>query len=1334
MTLSLPEHVQLFSRFSLNDNTVEADAGVNEVDVDPRMTNMDDAALQKKWNTFLQTVPQNKADSELAGLYATAIGSSQQNERIQDIIHDIPPASTFGAWWGHLHSALKTPEFIDWANRRQIDLSKPMTFYPQWNQVSATIKGQHQTLSATVEGLDWPPVMTAVMRTANVLAAGRAFVTVLPSSRSAPTDHIATFYGEPKFPVPTGELANRLDDIEQHSAFTRMTHTDSNSMLALAAEERTLGDLNDFYTLVSGLTRLYVDTQKTADLLMYRTTLDPDDRLRLSPQKAAELIEDTIDSELESRSMTLDPDSSYSQNNGLAVGATVSLKQWLMANGLDIPGTLQEVHNLVRSLSSVPVQSPRYGNLGGAMSWPIPLGTEEANSIRNALLTNSLGIDELVNYDADQGVLGYIGKNVYTADFNPRNAQATLEALLGSPKAQALGLALQTKFGGVSTADSINDWLLGAIHVTLDSGFAPVPETPARNVVAGFNLARQEHWGQHPSAVVGAFVDHLVKHKKASRRLAPIAAHILLTLKAPAFLVRDIPDKVTYGSHTWVSLVRAVARIEAQAPGATANMTFAEVMMRDSLAPTTPQDRHVEQQAQEAALKDWGVVNGLLTPNAQDDYTAQQMAAVRSEFSARVGKWKAASEVQASEMPWRTEMALSELRRVYGNDIPFTERCLSLVPEQRDYPGPYSVLDLFLNDMIYLNAYDWHSSDDRVPIRHVQGHASKLKNINSAYKAELPKYFNAMEEAIRDSIKKLVVDSPIEDRLDLEGGEFEVFKHTGTLQGVYGPMDTSRIPNDKTLYVKTKRNGVVATYEVDLKNNSITKRTNLGDFSAGRQSFVGYPKYSYTTMERVQPSGTYSPVLKQERTTAGIPDSYASERTRYLADAMVEDVNIRRFETLSMGVTTFESEVPFYKAGREFLLNLIPLRSAIVNFQKGNIEGGLVDLGFDAFGFLLAVGAAAKGAKALQAGTSAVAKATQVAKIVGRGALGALNPLDGVGNLATSIGRGAREAISEGVQSLRQLRRSGSLDNVIPLARRSDIAEGTIRGLNGADDLKVTAQLDEASSNWFHIDKRTGHAFGKPIDFVPETSRLVDSSVAAGSNQNALSRLERFLSTDNAIRFGKMRDFKVVQRDLHTYVDEVGGQTRINIVAHGGIPEGADGALMYFNKTGHNADQVFLLLKAKGIHPSQYDSIRLIMCHSAEGTKPFAERLKELARRPVYAFDGTVTATFEPKSVRTTMLKRAKELEPDDWEDLLATAMSRIEQKVFTSRWQINPFQSKENFSSFFNFNYRPRVFDSNILPKTPPMPLIPPAPPLPPSLFNRRVPAPLPPPLPLAR
>ncbi|WP_158682855.1 dermonecrotic toxin domain-containing protein [Pseudomonas sp. LG1D9] len=142
---------------------------------------------------------------------------------------------------------------------------------------------------------------------------------------------------------------------------------------------------------------------------------------------------------------------------------------------------------------------------------------------------------------------------------------------------------------------------------------------------------------------------------------------------------------------------------------------------------------------------------------------------------------------------------------------------------------------------------------------------------------------------------------------------------------------------------------------------------------------------------------------------------------------------------------------------------------------------------------------------------------------------------------------------------------------------------------------------------------------------------------------------------------GPMNELKYVSNEVHTYVDIYKSGKRLNIVAHGSKPSWADkflgnGSQVVIDGKGYTPQKLVALLKEKGIDPERYDSVRLIMCHSAEGRgNSFAAKFQKEINKPVKAYDGTVSLSFG------------------------STAMKKIRDQVVTQIMQSDPTISLEN-------------------------------------------------------
>ena len=1006
-----------------------------------------------------QVSAQANGDAELAGLLAHAQRSAISTGRLEDI-DNIPPDSSFGQWWSHLHNLMKSPPFVDWASSQGIDLSKNIEINPSGELIAAMVGGQRKTFSSFEHGHLWTSIMAPIMQAAKALTSNSAYIHSPTSSTSAPYRVVADFYGEEINGQTKESLDARATTLEQTKAFDLTRSAPERSEEVLQDAKANLATAHDQSNVAMSLIDIILKADELSADLIPRTKRDPLDRLYRSPWYAQTEIQRLIRDQLSRASITLHADS---PSRALQEGTTVSLEKYLSDNGWEIPKNRDELVNLGRLLTTRPLSQLPHANLGGALSWPMPLSDEKRRDVREALSQNTLGIDDLQQYNEGKGVLGYLTGNQQFMPYELSDPTRFIQNLLTTPKARALGQALQEKFNSISTPQSIDDWTLAALGATLDrESEAGNLSTPVRTGVAGFDLARQDHWGMQPSTIVAELTKHLFLTGRTRRDLAPVAAHLLLSRRAPAFLVKDIPEKVTYGSHSWVSFSTAVARLEAQAPGSTARMTYTQVMQRADLAPATEQDRQVERRAQRDALKDWGVANGVISVNTQDDYTDEQMSRVFSAFNAQISELSEASKAYATPMPDRKKLALEELKRVYGNQIPFEKKCITSNPQLRDYPGPYSMLDLYLQGNIdQPPGSDWTSSSDDVDIRTMTGNAHKLANINERFSTRLQSYFASAEKAAGAQVKNLIATLPLEDRKNIEHGKITTFQEYDISRHPFGPRTETKVPN--SLLVKTESSGgIVNVYEINIQKNTIRKRDELDNILREEKEVI--------------PSGSYSPNITDEKHQTDTPNSFASEKTGYIADAMVNVIGIRQLAAEARGVTTFDTEVPFYKKAREFMLDMIPLRSAIKNFQAGNIGEGVTDLIFDAFGFAIGLGAAARGARALQAGASALNKLAQGVKIVGRAALGSLNPLDGVSDLARGLLNGGLSAFRKG---------SSVLTNIDSASLAKQFDGASIGTFKFNDDI-IEGSAVFKNDNWYAYNPVTREPFGLPLkEYVP---------------------------------------------------------------------------------------------------------------------------------------------------------------------------------------------------------------------------------------------------------
>lgn len=683
---------------------------------------------------------------------------------------------------------------------------------------------------------------------------------------------------------------------------------------------------------------------------------------------------------LETTPMAVHPDSSYP----LMAGNAVTLAAFLNSIGLGLPTNHFQLIGHARAVSDKALEHP-LGNFGGGLSWPVPLHADDQRKARAAALRQT---------GTHLGVLEYLHSN------QPPHADpaTTLENLVNSARGQALGRLVQTELNGIPTQTSVNEYTLAAINLALD---AESIAQPRRNTVAGFNLAHPDHWGKPVSAVLAGLSEHLSSTGKASPEMAAAGTYLLLARKAPVFLIKDIPDSVTYGSPAWVSLAIAAATIEAQTPGKVPSMTFAQVMSAAESAGLN--DRAVTEQAQLEALLDWGVVNAIIPGKTDDGYSPDEVERVRAAFNGQQKERLAASRLLETEIPSRKDIALAKLKQQFGDHIPFEEKLLKvddprqlgiepLYNPNRAPVGLFSMLDVA---MMELPGYRWKTTDSRIPIAAIN--APLKLEVNKTFNAQFSDAIDARKRGIATTLKHMVAKLPLPDRNNLEYGQLEFYQKKTYALGTDFSSKTLHHTDDNLLLKTTGVNGVVV-YRVDLKNAEITAVP-----ASVLTEQIPRNANKVVKTETFKPTNADTPALGQKQPQGSLPpSSFTSTRTRLIADAFVEHLDIDNKDVVKQakGTTPLDRQMEQEWKVTNFFLDLIPLRSAIVNFQNGNYVDGAMDLALDAFGFLTAgAGVAGKVAKVGTKVAATAAKVVKVSRIIGTTLIREFSPLNGLDDL-----------------------------------------------------------------------------------------------------------------------------------------------------------------------------------------------------------------------------------------------------------------------------------------------------------------------------------------------
>lgn len=850
--------------------------------------------------------------------------------------------------------------------------------------------------------------------------------------------------------------------------------------------------------------------------------------------------------------MTLDPDTP-------SVGArTVSLESLTRTTCAYFPKTWEELKNTAQALSDQTLQHP-LGNFGGSLSWTLPLSLEHQRTVYDVVACNSANLPGLPLSSARTGALDYLAGAVALSPTALQDPAAALEQLLDTPRAAALGAAIQACVGGIATDSSVNDYVLAAIHLGLD------PEALGqtdRNKVAGFDLAAERHWGHSPASVVDALANHLSSSGRTAPATATLAARLLLTRVAPQYLIKNIPANVVYGSQAWANLCLAVASIEADTPGKSANMSFSEVMRAAGQA---------SEATKKAVLIDWSVANQVLPHQDDALYPTEAIEYARRVFNTQHEALKEASGLLDTPLPNRKEMALALLKKTFGDNTPFEEKILCLKPDPTirglRSVARYSLLDIVMEGQ-KISTSDWQFVRNVPNIK-----LDDLVNFTKSRSFNIPKEFDTKFTEVTSQYKKIkqyalmnaITLLPSADREILNKAKLGFYKENSyRISAVPFAKNTLFHTSPKILmqadYADEKH-----VYEFDTTTSTIKKvaRSRIGPDKPGP---------SEVTKIEAFPLGAGLSELGNAKTYGRVQaNTFTNSRIKKIAQAVVdaEGIDSDAVKRQAAGRTAAEQRRDTWNSVGEFLLDLIPLRSAIVNFRAGHYKDAAMDLAFDAFGFVTAgVGTVTKVARGAGKVGSTLAKVARGTRIIGANALSAFNPLSGAGDVAMGAGKLALAGAStagEGIQRLKGMLKGADL---IEAGRGfDDAATGVFK--QGGRSLEGSAVLHE--TKWYTVDAHSRQPYGPPLENFTPSDTLAPTHTTTPRSTDGV----RFNPLDRSAR----RPIKKVPLPTGSYVESMKGRLEPGHFLRG------DGKDETFKKFLEEMDETYDALKHGGVPP-----------------------------------------------------------------------------------------------------------------------------------------------------
>lgn len=811
---------------------------------------------------------------------------------------------------------------------------------------------------------------------------------------------------------------------------------------------------------------------------------------------------------LKSLQVRVGPDPFFARLHNLVPGQTISAERYLQALGWTLPRNWQETVQLTRKLANPLPEQPVKRDFWGFLTRPLPLTQTQQDQVR-AVVREWAGSDQ-------RSLLAQLGEDPITTDGTP-TPRLQLEQLIAGPKGQDLGKKIEGAMDGASTTTSINDWLMTALVLELDPAAGK-----QRNHIAGYDLAQPDNWGKTPKQIMHSLHTHLLDTRNLPSDSAQAGVYAMLSRVAPEFLVQQLPDNLVYGSSEWAVFSAAVSRIEQQAPGTSATMTYDQVIEFGATAPSNDRQAAQATVANRNALVDWGVANGFLHKNDDDHYSLQAIEYTQAKFNQHFSEIKQNADAVALGLPTRRTLAEAELKKVLGSHVPLDKKFINLGHNNRG-GSAFSIIDLYMSGR--LNAGNIRSVSNRELLNQIKPKLGDLKNIEELFESRFEQSFNSIKSAYVTRLKHMISRLPLEDRKNIEFGGLTAYS---IREAIYSPNkdDLQDKKHDNIgrqgLLIKTVRDDKVTYYEFFLGDQTLHKRTDLPDplpigarkISNGSDGFGYFETPHWLVLDQVKyglseykvrpqsqvivdetPLHTRRSNTDDPRGLSQTPRTFFTSKTELIAHTVTEHFFHKQsnFKAAAWGETEFENQDRKNSAINNTILNVIvPFKSAIENAIAGKWDEAAGDALLDIFG-LLSPGTRAS-STATRLNTGIATRLLKGAQRVGTTLIKNANPLDIVAELGKLAGKGLGKLTSVTSKGIHTLRATGY--DLLKAGNGLDaISVGTFKYQDSV--VEGTAVLK--NQKWYPLDPVTQKPYGPPLEhFLP----------AAQASRNDLEKWE----------------------------------------------------------------------------------------------------------------------------------------------------------------------------------------------------------------------------------
>lgn len=1020
------------------------------------------------------------ADAQVADAFAKALAARFYKTAIAPPDVQVPLESTLGRWRAHLDSAFKSPGFLAWAKAQGLDTAS-LKLNPTRRELTGIVDGKPHTFSMTDDS-GWSDVSRTLLSIAKVIAPipGHAFLYPWPEGK-VPFYTVGRFYGAPIDLTPKQATLHRkaLSDGVKYE-FKPLANASLRSVEALKQQTEVLGDDANHQALIATLRSQGDDASGSINLDKVKIPIDPRSGLFISEQHRE-----------------------------------MSVAQFLKHEGYKVPLNSKQALELARALSfDLAHRAPGVAS-GGVRPLTVLLGATSLRKMRTVVAGwKKQQVAQVSNTPAGAGsssLLTLLFGSLPEASRKliAHNPALAMDQLIRSPEAQALGKDIQSKLKIVETPTSAIESVSAALVQELD----PLAGKSRYNL-AGYNLYGEDNAGASAAETVERFITHL--KSKVGVELAPLAARLLLSAAAPEFLIADTPPNLVFGSHTWTNFAIEVSRIEQQVPGASANMTFSQVMAFGDTLPVSLQGDDELGVAARNPVIDWGVANGVIKSRADQNYSAAEISRAQSVLNKQQKELLWAKSVLGSSPPTRRELALAELKRVFP-DVDPTQLVLQTSWVKHD---PVSLLDIYMTGKIEPDK--WVSLDEKsFPYSGMKSRLSQLvPDINVVFS-------NRFEETKKDHESAWAITFKYQLSLLPKADREHISQSTVTFLEVSRPyLKTELNPRGSRLFPGRIPRTPTAQELEELKGrHGLLMKVEGSD---GKVSYYSYlPELGKLVKEKGVPgdrtnaddaayfggntkarvSGTYN-IYKQFDTVNSDRDPPESDdSTRGVCfsancGALASTVagfftrDIYALKNQAAGITELEKGKAYDQKLKTFFLGLVPFYDGIQDAIQGNVAGAIFNIGFDILGFFLpGIGAARKASKTGKGALNVI----KTGALAGIGAsVGFTDSVNVVKNLNKGGARGYKDInklAGKGDEMLSRLKGHYRSYELSVKYKEGDIVKGFSRYDDGGGWDPVIAILKKGS--WYAYNTLTKTPFGPQLLQFGVVSALAKSSATA---------------------------------------------------------------------------------------------------------------------------------------------------------------------------------------------------------------------------------------------